>query len=276
MTSPSPTITLSNGVDMPQLGLGVWQVTDDVAQRIAEYALSEGYRAIDTAKIYANEAGVGRALAATGVTRDEIFVTTKLWNSDQGRATALGACDASLDRLGLDYVDLYLIHWPRPQAGLYVESWEICEEILASGRARAIGVSNFEPEHLEQLTAAGLTVPAVNQIECHPRLQQKVNREYHRAQGIVTTAWSPLGQGTVLDDPVVGSIAQSYGKSAAQIIIRWHLQLGNTVIPKSVTPARVTENISVFDFELTESDMATIANLDCDSRVGPHPNLANF
>lgn len=276
MTVLSPTITLNNGVEMPQLGLGVWQVADDVAQSIVEHALSEGYRAIDTAKIYDNESGVGRALASTGVARSDIFVTTKLWNSDQGRATTVDAFDASLDRLGVDYVDLYLIHWPRPKAGLFVETWEVCEEIYASGRARAIGVSNFEPEHLEQLAHAGLTVPAVNQIECHPRLQQKVNREYHRAHGIVTTAWSPLGQGTVLEDSVLTSIANSHAKSVAQVIIRWHIQLGNTVIPKSVTPARVTENFAVFDFELSDSEMAQIADLDSDGRMGPHPNLADF
>lgn len=271
-----PNVRLNNGIDMPQLGLGVWQVEPNVVESAVLAACESGYRAVDTAMIYNNEEGVGRAIAASGLPRSDLFITTKLWNTDQGRGSTMSAFEASLERLGLDYVDLYLIHWPKPRAGLFVETWEVFESILESGRARAIGVSNFEPEHILQLVDRGLTVPAVNQIECHPYLQQRENRAFHAKYEIATTAWSPLAQGGVLDDPVIESIASRLGRTPAQVAIRWHLQIGNVVIPKSISPSRIAENVHVFDFELSDDDMQAIDGLDRDGRTGPHPNLADF
>ncbi|WP_307808232.1 aldo/keto reductase [Streptomyces oryzae] len=272
-----PTTTLNNGVTMPQLGFGVWQVPADEAATAVTTALESGYRSIDTAAAYANEEGVGRAIAQSGLPRDELFITTKLWNSDQGYDTALRAFDASLAKLGLDFVDLYLIHWPMPDIDKYEDSWRAFEKIYADGRARAIGVSNFQPTHLNRLIQLGGTVPAVNQIELHPRLQQSVPRAFHADHGIATEAWSPLGQGgDLLSDPTLGEIAGSHGKTVAQVVLRWHLQLGNVVIPKSVTPSRVRENIDVFDFELSGEDMARIAELNADVRIGPDPDTMNW
>ncbi|WP_431981759.1 aldo/keto reductase [Streptomyces qinglanensis] len=272
-----PTITLNNGVTMPQLGFGVWQVPADEAATAVTTALESGYRSIDTAAAYENEEGVGRALAASGLPRDEVFVTTKLWNADQGYDTALRAFDASLAKLGLDFVDLYLIHWPMPEADRYEETWRAFEKIHADGRARAIGVSNFQPAHLNRIIQLGGTVPAVNQIELHPRLQQSVPRAFHADHRIATEAWSPLGQGgDLLDDPTLGGIAERHGKTVAQVVLRWHLQLGNVVIPKSVTPSRVRENIDLFDFELSGEEMARIAELNTDTRIGPDPDTMNW
>ncbi|WP_307842389.1 aldo/keto reductase [Streptomyces sp. RK75] len=272
-----PTTTLNNGVTMPQLGFGVWQVPADEAATAVTTALESGYRSIDTAAAYENEEGVGRAIAQSGLPRDELFITTKLWNAEQGYDTALRAFDASLDRLGLDFVDLYLIHWPMPDVDKYEDSWRAFEKIYADGRARAIGVSNFQPTHLNRLIQLGGTVPAVNQIELHPRLQQSVPRAFHADHGIATEAWSPLGQGgDLLDDPALGEIAAKHGKTVAQVVLRWHLQLGNVAIPKSVTPARVRENIAVFDFELSGEDMARIAELNTDTRLGPDPETMNW
>ncbi|MFJ3929196.1 aldo/keto reductase [Streptomyces sp. NPDC090029] len=272
-----PSITLNNGVTMPQLGFGVWQVPDDEARTVVGTALEAGYRSIDTAAVYENEKGTGEAVAASGLPREELFVTTKLWNSEQGRDATLRAFDASLGRLGLDYVDLYLIHWPMPAKDLYVETYKALEEIAAEGRAKAIGVSNFLPEHLERLIGETSVVPAVNQIEFHPQLQQAAAREVHARYGIATEAWSPLGQGRgLLEVPTVVAVAQKHGRSPAQVVLRWHLQLGNVVIPKSVTPSRIAENIDVFGFELDADDLAALAALDEGRRLGPDPAVFNM
>lgn len=270
--SKVPSITLNNGVSMPQLGFGVWQVPDDEAARAVGSALEAGYRSIDTAAVYENEKGTGEAVAASGIPRDELFVTTKLWNSEQGYDSTLRAFDASLARLGLDYVDLYLIHWPLPARDAYVDTYKAFETLLADGRARAIGVSNFLPEHLERLLGETSVVPAVNQIELHPQLQQAESRAVHAKHGIATEAWSPLGQGRgLLEVPAIAAIARKHGKTPAQIVLRWHIQLGNVVIPKSVTPSRIKENIDVFGFELDADDLGALAALDEGRRLGPDP-----
>lgn len=270
-----PTVKLNNGIEIPQLGFGVFQVPDDQTTAAVSSALEAGYRSIDTAAIYGNETGVGRALASSGIAREELFVTTKLWNADQGYDATLRAFDASLAKLGLDHVDLYLIHWPTPVRDLYRESWRAIEKLVAEGRVRAAGVSNFQPAHLDRLIAGSELVPAVNQIELHPGLQQSELRAVHTRHGIATEAWSPLAQGAVLKDEAITTIADRTGKSPAQVVLRWHLQLGNIVIPKSVTPARIRENLDVFDFTLTGDEMATIATLDRNLRTGPHPDELN-
>ncbi|MFG3249571.1 aldo/keto reductase [Streptomyces sp. NPDC048187] len=276
MSSKVPPITLNNGVEMPQLGFGVWQVPDDEAQTAVARALEAGYRSIDTAAIYGNEEGTGRAIAASDLPREDLFVTTKLWNSEQGYDSTLRAFDASMEKLGLDYLDLYLIHWPVPAGDKYVDTYKAFEKLLADGRVRAIGVSNFLPEHLERLTAETSVVPAVNQIELHPHLQQHTSREVHAKQGIVTEAWSPLGSGKgILDIPAIVAIAQKHGRTPAQVVLRWHLQLGNVVIPKSVTPSRIKENIDVFGFTLDTEDLAAISALNEDRRIGPDPADVN-
>ncbi|CAM5351816.1 oxidoreductase [Streptomyces spiroverticillatus] len=270
--SKVPSLTLNNGVEMPQLGFGVWQVPDDEATTAVSTALEAGYRSIDTAAIYGNEEGTGRALASSGIARDELFVTTKLWNDKQGYDSTLRAFDESLGKLGLDYVDLYLIHWPAPGQNAYVDTFKAFEKILADGRARAIGVSNFLPEHLKTLLAETSVVPAVNQIELHPQLQQGELRALHQEHGIATEAWSPLGQGKgLLEVPTVLAVARKHGRTPAQAVLRWHLQLGNVVIPKSVTPSRIAENIDVFDFELDADDLAAFAALDEGKRLGLDP-----
>ncbi len=270
--SKVPPIILNNGVEMPQLGFGVWQVPDAEAETAVATALEAGYRSIDTAAIYGNEEGTGKAIAASGVAREELFVTTKLWNADQGYDSTLRAFDTSLEKLGLDYVDLYLIHWPLPSKDSYVDTYKAFEKIQADGRAKSIGVSNFLPEHLERLIAETSVVPAVNQIELHPHLQQRASREVHAEQGIATEAWSPLGQGKgLLEVPAIVAIAQKHGRTPAQVVLRWHIQLGNVVIPKSVTPSRIKENIDVFGFELDPEDMAAISALNEDRRLGPDP-----
>ncbi|MFE1290274.1 aldo/keto reductase [Streptomyces sp. NPDC058751] len=273
--STVPTVTLNNGVEIPQLGFGVFQVPDDATTAAVTAALETGYRSIDTAAIYGNEAGVGRALAASGLPREELFVTTKLWNADQGYDATLRAFDASLAKLGLDHVDLYLIHWPAPARDLYRDSWRAVERLAEEGRVRAAGVSNFQPGHLLRLMEGSTLIPAVNQIELHPGLQQAELRAFHAGHGIATEAWSPLAQGAVLGDRSVGDLAARYGKSPAQVVLRWHLQLGNVVIPKSVTPARIRENFDVFDFALTDEEMRSVAALDRGLRTGPHPDELN-
>ncbi|WP_329568948.1 aldo/keto reductase [Streptomyces sp. NBC_01361] len=272
LVSKVPPIILNNGVEMPQLGFGVWQVPDAEAEKAVATALEAGYRSIDTAAIYGNEEGTGKAIAASGIAREKLFVTTKLWNADQGYDATLRAFDASLDKLGLDYLDLYLIHWPLPSKDSYVDTYKAFEKIYADGRAKAIGVSNFLPEHLERLLGETSIIPAVNQIELHPHLQQRAAREFHAEQGITTEAWSPLGQGKgLLEVPAIVAIAQKHGRTPAQIVLRWHVQLGNVVIPKSVTPSRIVENIDVFDFELDIEDIAAISALNEDRRLGPDP-----
>ncbi|MFE3825407.1 aldo/keto reductase [Streptomyces sp. NPDC059092] len=274
--SKVPTLTLNNGIEMPQLGFGVWQVPDDEATQAVTTALEAGYRSIDTAAIYGNEEGTGKALAATGIAREELFVTTKLWNGEQGYDTTLRAFDVSLGKLGLDYVDLYLIHWPTPAVDKYVDTYKAFEKILADGRARAIGVSNFLPEYLERLIGETSVVPAVNQIELHPQLQQAESRAFHAERSIATEAWSPLGQGKgLLDVPTVVAIARKHERTPAQVVLRWHLQLGNVVIPKSVTPSRIQENIDVFGFELDADDLAAFSALDEGKRLGSHPAEVN-
>ncbi|MGW2189973.1 aldo/keto reductase [Streptomyces sp. NPDC001719] len=271
--SKVPSISLNNGVEMPQLGYGVWQVPDDQAFDAVTTALETGYRSIDTAAIYENEKGVGKAIAATGLPRGELFVTTKVWNSDHGYDPALRAFDASLERLGLDYVDLYLIHWPVPARDTFVDTYKALEKLLADGRAKAIGVCNFQPAHLERLLAETSVVPAVNQIELHPNLAQSELRAYHARHGITTEAWSPLGQGKgLLSDPTVAGLAAKHGRTPAQIVLRWHLQLGNVVIPKSVTPSRIRENLDIFGFELDGADLQALAGLDNGTRLGPDPD----
>ncbi|MEV7324955.1 aldo/keto reductase [Streptomyces sp. NPDC093970] len=270
-----PAVTLNNGVTMPQLGFGVFQVPDTETTAAVTGALRAGYRSIDTAAIYGNERGVGQALADSGIARDELFVTTKLWNSEQGYDSTLAAFDASLDRLGLDHVDLYLIHWPTPARDLYIDTWRALEKLYADGRTRAIGVSNFQPAHLERLLGAASVVPAVNQVELHPGLQQAALREFHARHGIATEAWSPLAQGAVLKDETITAIAAAHGRSPAQVVLRWHLQIGNVVIPKSVTDTRIRENFDVFDFELTPQEIEAIGALDRGMRTGPDPDTLN-
>jgi 2,5-diketo-D-gluconate reductase A len=266
-----PSVTLHDGVEIPQLGFGVFQVPPAETQQVVEAALAAGYRHIDTAGAYRNEAGVGEAIAAAGIARDELFITTKLWNSEQGYDSTLAAFDKSLERLGLEHVDLYLIHWPMPSEDRYLDTWRAFERIHAEGRARSIGVSNFRIEDLERVEAEAEQLPTVNQIELHPSLQQTELRAWHAEHDIATEAWSPLAQGAVLDDETIATIAAHHEKTPAQTILRWHLQLGNVVIPKSVTPGRIHENIDVFDFELSEDDMAAIARLDAGERTGPDP-----
>ncbi|AJP04700.1 oxidoreductase [Streptomyces cyaneogriseus subsp. noncyanogenus] len=272
MSSQVPPIILNNGVEMPQLGFGVWQVPDDEAETAVATALEAGYRSIDTAAIYGNEEGTGKAIAASGLPREELFVTTKLWNDDQGYDATLRAFETSLAKLGLEYVDLYLIHWPLPSQDRYVDTYKAFEKLHADGLIRAIGVSNFLPEHLDRLIAETSVVPAVNQIELHPHLQQRAVREYHAGQGIATEAWSPLGQGKgLLEVPAIVAIARKHDRTPAQVVLRWHIQLGNVVIPKSVTPSRIKENIDVFDFSLDDEDLAAISALNEDRRLGPDP-----
>ncbi|MEU6382794.1 aldo/keto reductase [Streptomyces bauhiniae] len=272
MSSKVPPIILNNGVEMPQLGFGVWQVPDDEAERAVATALETGYRSIDTAAIYGNEEGTGKAIAASGLPREDLFVTTKLWNSDQGYDSTLRAFDTSLEKLGLDHLDLYLIHWPLPARDNYLDTYRAFEKLYSDGRVRAIGVSNFLPEHLERLIAETSIVPAVDQIELHPQLQQRAARDFNAEHGIATEAWSPLGQGKgLLEVPAIVAIARKHGRTPAQVVLRWHIQLGNIVIPKSVTPSRIKENIEVFDFSLDDEDLAAISALDEDKRLGPDP-----
>lgn len=268
-----PQVILNDRRAMPQLGFGVWRVEGDTAATIVGEALGAGYRLVDTAMIYGNEAGVGAALAAGPVPRDDVFVTTKLWNADQGHDAALRAFDASLGRLGLDAVDLYLIHWPCPGRGLFVETWKALVRLRDEGRARSIGVSNFTPETLDRIVDATGVVPAVNQIELHPRFQQRGMRALHAALGIATQSWSPLGRGHLDASPVLAGIAARHRKSWAQVVIRWHLQSGLAVIPKSATPARIVANRDVFDFALDAEEMAAIDGLDNpEGRGGPDPD----
>lgn len=284
-----PNIALNDGNVIPQLGLGVYRVPNEEAAKVVGTAISIGYRSIDTAEIYRNETGVGKAilpdgffdptialpLAASPVPRTELFITTKLWNDRQ--TTAHRALDESLKRLQLEYVDLYLIHWPKPRQNAYVEAWKALVKLKEEGRAKSVGVSNFTVSHLDRIIDATGVVPSVNQIELHPRFQQKELAAYHLEHGIITESWSPLGHGTLLGDPTLKALAQKHGKTPAQVIIRWHLDRGYIAIPKSVTPARLRENFEVFDFSLDADDLATIAALDRrEGRIGPDPETADF
>ncbi len=264
-------MTLNNGVQIPQLGFGVFQVPPEETERVVSTALETGYRSIDTAAAYGNEEGVGSAIASSGLARDEIFVTTKLWNAHHGYDQALRAFDVSARRLGLDIVDLYLIHWPVPTADRYVETWKALEKLASDGRVRAIGVSNFNADHLRRLVVETGTVPAVNQVELHPAFQQTELRAVHAEHGIATEAWSPLAQGVVLSDATITRLADRYGVTPAQVVLRWHLQIGNIVIPKSVTPARIQENFDIPSVILSADDLAAIATLNTGARMGADP-----
>jgi 2,5-diketo-D-gluconate reductase A len=266
-----PTIELHDGVEIPQLGFGVFLIPPERTREVVEEALDAGYRHIDTAAAYRNERPVGEAISGSGIPREDLFVATKLWNSQQGYDSTLEALEKSLGRLGFDYVDLYLIHWPVPSEDRFVDTWRAFERIRDEGRARTIGVSNFRIEDLERLDTEGLGRPTVNQVELHPRLQQRELRGWHREHGIATEAWSPLARGDLLDDETIGAIATRHGKTAAQAILRWQIQIGNVVIPKSATPARIRENLELFDFELSEAEMGEIEALDAGERIGPDP-----
>lgn len=268
----SPSLTLNNGQQIPQLGLGVYKLGTDVAAGLIRTAIETGYRRIDTAAFYGNEAEIGEGVRTCGLAREEVFVTTKIWNDDQGFDRALEAIDESLDRLNIDYIDMLLIHWPKPQQDLFVETWAAFEQAAATGKIRGIGVSNFQPNHLEKLLAAGGTVPALNQVELHPGLQQREVRAFNASHGIATEAWSPLARGRFNEDSVIVEIAKKHGKTPTQIVVRWHIDLGNLVIPKTATTSRLEENISVFDFKLDADDMAAIAGLDSGLRTGPNPD----
>ncbi len=267
-----PSLPLADGNTIPQLGFGVFQVPPPDTAEVATRALDAGYRHIDTAAAYENEAGVGQAVRASGLDRNDVFITTKCFNDDQGYEEAKHALRNSLDQLEMTHVDLYLIHWPVPAHDRYVETWKAFIDMQADGLARNIGVSNFQPPHLERLIDETGVTPAVNQVELHPRLQQPGLRREHADHGILTEAWSPLAQGEVLDDPVIVGIAEAHGKTPGQVVIRWHLQLGNVVIPKSVTPERIDENFDVFGFELSGDEMAQIEELDAGERTGPDPD----
>lgn len=270
-----PNVSLNDGTSIPQLGFGVFKVDPAETERIVSDALEVGYRHIDTAAVYGNEEGVGRAIATSGIARDELFVTTKLWNDCHKAADARAGIETSLTKLGLDHVDLYLIHWPATvkYGQEFVEAWDAMQQFKAEGLVTSIGVSNFNVEHLDALAGE---MPVINQIELHPTWQQDDLRAAHAQRGIVTEAWSPLGQSKDLEHPVVADIAARHGVTAAQVVIRWHLQLGNVVIPKSVTPERIAANIDVFGFELTEDEMAAIASIVSDNRMGPDPAEADF
>lgn len=270
-------LSLNDGSTVPQLGFGFWQTPADETAKVCVNALEVGYRHLDTAAIYGNEAGVGAGVKASGLKREDIYLTTKVWNADQGYDATLKAMDSSLSLLGMDYVDLYLIHWPAPSKGLYGETWKALIRLKEEGKARSIGVSNFKAAHLDRIIAETGVTPVMNQIELHPRWQQREMQAADAARKVATESWSPLGQGKLLADPTLAAIAARHGKTAAQVVIRWHLDSGLVVIPKSVTPSRIAENFDVFGFSLDAEDMAAIAGLDApDGRIGPDPDNAPF
>lgn len=274
MSTTQNSILFHDGRSAPQLGMGVWQVEDDIAPAVVKMGIELGYRSIDTAAIYGNEAGVGRGIVQSGIPREELFIATKLWNDQHGHDSTIPAFEASLEKLGFEYIDLYLIHWPVPKVDRYVEAWERMIQLRDEGRAKSIGVCNFNINHLQKLLDETGVLPVVNQIELHPHFQQAELRQFHAEQGIITEAWSPLGRGSMWSEPTLVSIAHKHQRSVAQVIIRWHTQLGNMVIPKSVNPGHQQENLHVFDFTLDATDMAAIATLDKpDGRSGPDPEL---
>jgi 2,5-diketo-D-gluconate reductase A len=271
----APMISLHDGVEIPQLGFGVFQIPPEETQEKVEEALDAGYRHVDTAAAYRNEPGVGAAIAASGVRREDVFVTTKLWNSEQGYDSTLRAFEKSVERLGTGHVDLYLIHWPLPAKDLFLDTWRAFERIQEEGGARSIGVSNFRVEDLERIEREAEKRPTVNQVELHPRLQQAELRAWHADNEVATEAWSPLAQGELLEEGTIETVAAHHDRTPAQVILRWHLQLGNVVIPKSSSPERIRENFEVFDFELSEDDMAALERLDTGERTGPDPATFN-
>ena len=271
----APLVEMNDGRSIPVIGFGVWQVPDDVVVDATLKALEVGYRHIDTAYLYLNERGVGEALRRSGLDRDDIFVTTKVWNTDHGYDETLRAFDKSTGLLGIDEVDLYLIHWPTPARDIYLDSWRALIRLREEGRARSIGVSNFHEAHLRKIIDETGVIPAINQIELHPWLPQAHMRDIDARLGIKTEAWSPLGSGRLIDDPIIGEVAAKHGKSPAQVMVRWSMQLGNIVLPKSVTPERIEQNIDVFDFVLDDADMAAIATLESGRRTGPNPDDFN-
>jgi 2,5-diketo-D-gluconate reductase A len=272
--STVPSLVMNNGLQIPQLGFGVFLVPPEETKQAVTEALEAGYRLIDTAQGYRNEEGVGAAIAESDVPRDELFITTKLTNSEQGYDTTLAAFDGSMDKLGIDVLDLFLIHWPLPMFDQYVETWRAFEKLLADGRVRSIGVSNFEIPHLQRLLAETDVTPAVNQIELHPEFPQEDLRDFHQQHGILTESWGPLGQGKgLLENPQIVDVAQRKGRTPAQVVLRWHVQVGCVVIPKSVNPDRIRENINIFDFELDDADMAEISKVRTGERLGGDPNV---
>jgi 2,5-diketo-D-gluconate reductase A len=271
-----PTITLNNGVEIPQLGFGVFQIEPEQTREATLTALEVGYRHIDTAQMYGNEKEVGQAVRDSGLAREDLFVTSKLNNGFHAYDDALDAFDQSLKDLDIDYLDLFLVHWPLPGVGDYVETWKAMEKMYESGRVKAIGVSNFQTTHLNRLAAETTITPAVNQIEIHPYLGNEEVRAYDAEHGIATEAWSPIAKGKVLDDPTITRIAQNLGKTPAQVTLRWHVQRGDIVFPKSVTRSRVEENFALFDFELSTEDMTSITALDRGERTGPDPDTFNY
>lgn len=270
-----PILTLNSGQQIPQLGLGVYKMTQDIAIPAIRSALDLGYRRIDTAALYDNEVEVGAAIRQSGIPREEIFVTSKLWHDHQGYDDALEGIDETLDRLNIEYLDMMLIHWPAPKLDKYVDTWKAFEHALSKGRIKGIGVSNFEPEYLDRLLGMAEVVPALNQVELHPGFQQNEVRAYNSKHGILTEAWSPINRNRYDEHPTLQAIAKKYDKSTSQIIIRWHIEIGNLVIPKSVTPSRQAENIDVFDFSLDEADHSAITAMDAGNRTGPHPSDVN-
>jgi 2,5-diketo-D-gluconate reductase A len=274
--STVPDIRLNNGVEIPQLGFGVFQIEPEQTAEAVRRALEAGYRHVDTAQMYGNEKQVGLAIRESGIAREEVFVTSKLNNGFHAPDDALEAFDRSLDDLGFDYLDLFLVHWPLPKVGDFVETWRAMEEIYRSGRAKAVGVSNFQPHHLRRLMDATTVVPAVNQIEAHPYLVQDAVRAFGAEHAIATEAWSPIAQGKVLDDPVIARIAERVERTPAQVTLRWHVQRGDIVFPKSVTPSRIEENFALFDFELSADEMTDITLLNRDERTGPDPDTFNY
>ena len=275
MNALIPALALNDGREIPQLGLGTYKMPPaDTAGHVAT-ALEFGYRHIDTASLYGNEEGVGEGLRRSGLDRDEVFITTKVWHDRLGYDETLRAFDESLERLGLDHVDLYLIHWPAPARDLYVESWDALQLLRDEGRARSIGVANFKMAHLQRLIDETDVVPAVNQVELHPAFQQTPLRAFHAQHGIVTESWAPLQRGSACDEPVVERLAEKHGRTPAQIALRWHLELGNVAIPKSVHAERMRENLGAIDFALDADDLAALAGVDCGERTGKDPDDVN-